>query len=183
MGPTGTPTDRLYRAVVDFAKVVLERQANIAIFFREEKHLAPAALAEITTLRKRFDRMLSQLLTEGVAAGEFEVGGEAAVAFEIPFEAEWVKTGAVGGVGGLEGEEYGDCVDRIFEASAEKAGEVEAGEDPSVAQAGVEDAGVAASAGDGVAAAGPDFNFVATLLGAGLGEGQRRCEEQKRDEE
>ncbi|HSU05878.1 MAG TPA: TetR/AcrR family transcriptional regulator, partial [Acetobacteraceae bacterium] len=43
----GRPADRLRRAVIDFAKVVLSRQANIAIFFREEKNLEPAALAEI----------------------------------------------------------------------------------------------------------------------------------------
>ena len=112
------------------------------------------------------------LVSEKHAAGEFEVGGEAAVALEVPLQAERVETRAVGGVGGLEGEEDWDGVDCIFEASAEKAGEVGAGEDPSVAQAGVEDAGVAASAGDGVAAAGPGFDFVATLLGAGLGEAQ-----------
>ena len=90
-GP-GTPTDRLYRAVVDFAKVVLERQANIAIFFREEKHLAPAALAEITSLRKRFDRTLSQLLTEGVAAGEFEVADVNLAALAIGGMISWAYT-------------------------------------------------------------------------------------------
>ncbi len=69
----GTPTERLYRAVVDFARVVLSRQANIAIYFREEKNLSPEALAEINTLRKKFDRVLSKLLDEGVAAGEFDI--------------------------------------------------------------------------------------------------------------
>jgi len=69
----GTPTERLYRAVVDFARVVLSRQANIAIYFREEKNLSPEALAEINTLRKKFDRVLSKLLDEGVEAGEFEI--------------------------------------------------------------------------------------------------------------
>ena len=71
-GP-GTPTQRLRRAIADFAQVILSRQANIAIFFREEKNLAPDALEEITRLRKRFDRKLSNLLAEGVAAGEFTV--------------------------------------------------------------------------------------------------------------
>src|ERR1700756_4005550 len=37
----GTPTERLRRAVVDFTRVVLSRQSNIAIYFREEKSLAP----------------------------------------------------------------------------------------------------------------------------------------------
>jgi AcrR family transcriptional regulator len=87
-GP-GTPTQRLYRAVIDFTKVVLQRQANIAIFFREEKHLEPAALAEITSLRKRFDRSLSQLLTEGVAAGEFEIADVNLAALAIGGMISW----------------------------------------------------------------------------------------------
>lgn len=69
----GTATERLHRAIVDFTEVILRRQANIAIFFREEKNLAPETLAEITALRKKFDRGLSQLLADGVAAGEFEI--------------------------------------------------------------------------------------------------------------
>jgi AcrR family transcriptional regulator len=88
----GTPTDRLYRAVIGFTKVVLQRQANIAIFFREEKHLAPAALAEITILRKRFDRALSQLLTEGVAAGEFAIADINLAALAIGGMISWAYT-------------------------------------------------------------------------------------------
>ena len=63
-GP-GSPTERLYRAIVDFTQVVLSRQANIAIYFREEKNLAPDALAQINTLRKKFDRVLSQAADRG----------------------------------------------------------------------------------------------------------------------
>ena len=67
----GSATERLERLIVDFTRVVLVRQPNIAVFFREEKNLEPAALAEINALRQRFDRVLSGLLQEGVAAGEF----------------------------------------------------------------------------------------------------------------
>jgi len=69
----GTATERLRRAIIDFTKVVLQRQPNIAIYFREEKSLAPDALAEIDALRKRFSRLLSELLADGVASGEFEI--------------------------------------------------------------------------------------------------------------
>ncbi len=96
------------------------------------------------------------------------------MAFEVPLEAERVEAYAIGGVRGLEHREDGDCVDRIFESSAKKAGQVRAGEDPSVAQAGVEGAGVASSAAYGVAAARPDLDFVAALLRTGLGNGQQR---------
>lgn len=70
---TGSPTARLHHAISGFTQVVLSRQANIAIYFREEKNLAPDALAEINALRKKFDRVLSNLLAEGVAAGEFDI--------------------------------------------------------------------------------------------------------------
>ncbi len=90
-GP-GSPTERLRQAMVDFAKVVLSRQANIAIFFREEKNLAPEALAEITALRKRFDHSLSALLAEGVAAGAFTVPDVSLAALALGGMVSWAYT-------------------------------------------------------------------------------------------
>ncbi len=89
---TGSPTERLRRAMVDFTKVVLSRQANIAIFFREEKHLEPEALAEITGLRRRFDRVLSALLAEGVTAGEFDIQDVSLAALAIGGMISWAYT-------------------------------------------------------------------------------------------
>ena len=88
----GSPTARLHRAIVGFTEVVLSRQANIAIYFREEKNLAPDALAEINALRKKFDRVLSNLLTEGVAAGEFDVGDVNLAALAIGGMISWAYT-------------------------------------------------------------------------------------------
>jgi AcrR family transcriptional regulator len=89
---SGSPTERLRRAMVDFTQVVLSRQANIAIYFREEKNLEPAALAEINGLRKKFDRVLSNLLSEGVAAGEFEVKDVNLAALAIGGMISWAYT-------------------------------------------------------------------------------------------
>jgi AcrR family transcriptional regulator len=89
---SGTPTQRLFRAMVDFTKVVLHRQANIAIYFREEKNLTKQALDEINTLRKQFDRALSQLLREGVAAGEFHVQDVNLTALAIGGMISWAYT-------------------------------------------------------------------------------------------
>ncbi len=88
----GTPTKRLRRGIIDFTKVVLSRQANIAIYFREEKSLEPAALAEIDALRKQFDRVLSKLLAEGVVAGEFEIGDVRLAALAIGGMISWAYT-------------------------------------------------------------------------------------------
>ena len=88
----GSPSERLYRAVVDFTHVVLSRQANIAIFFREEKNLAPEALAKINALRKKFDRVLSELLAEGVAKGEFRIADVNLAALAIGGMISWAYT-------------------------------------------------------------------------------------------
>ncbi len=90
-GP-GSPTDRLYRAIVDFTQVVLSRQANIAIYFREEKNLSPGALQEINALRKKFDRVLSKLLAEGLAADEFDIKDVSLAALAIGGMISWAYT-------------------------------------------------------------------------------------------
>ena len=88
----GSPTERLRRAMADFAKVVLQRQANIAIFFREEKNLSSEALDAIDILRKRFDRLLSGLLREGVAAGEFAIPDVNVAALALGGMISWAYT-------------------------------------------------------------------------------------------
>jgi AcrR family transcriptional regulator len=88
----GTPTERLSRGVVDFTKVVLQRQPNIAIYFREEKNLTPEALHEINGLRRQFDRVLSQLLQEGVDSGAFHVQDVNLAALAIGGMISWAYT-------------------------------------------------------------------------------------------
>ena len=88
----GTPTERLHRGIVDFTHVILSRQANIAIYFREEKNLSCQALGEMNALRKHFDRVLSQLLREGVAAGEFRVADVDLTSLAIGGMISWAYT-------------------------------------------------------------------------------------------
>ena len=71
---------------------MLQRQANIAVYFREEKHLSEAGLAEINTLRKRFDRVLSELLEEGARAGEFSIADIRLAALAIGGMVSWAYT-------------------------------------------------------------------------------------------
>jgi AcrR family transcriptional regulator len=89
---SGTPSERLFDGIIDFSKVVLRRQANIAVYFREEKHLSEAGLAEINTLRKRFDRVLSELLEEGARAGEFSIADIRLAALAIGGMVSWAYT-------------------------------------------------------------------------------------------
>ncbi|HEY1935287.1 MAG TPA: TetR/AcrR family transcriptional regulator [Acetobacteraceae bacterium] len=88
----GTPTERLHRAVVDFTRVVLSRQSNIAIYFREEKSLAPEALAEINALRRKFDHVLTRMLRDGIVAGEFELDDAGLASLAIGGMISWAYT-------------------------------------------------------------------------------------------
>lgn len=88
----GTPSERLYDGIVNFTKVVLQRQANIAVYFREEKHLSETGLEEINALRKHFDRVLSDLLQEGIDAGEFHIADIRVAALAIGGMVSWAYT-------------------------------------------------------------------------------------------
>jgi AcrR family transcriptional regulator len=88
----GGAEERLFNGIVNFAKVVLHRQGNIAVYFREEKHLSEDGLAAINALRKRFDRVLSDLLDEGVAAGAFRVADTRVAALAIGGMVSWAYT-------------------------------------------------------------------------------------------
>jgi len=88
----GSATDRLRSGIQAFTRVILQRQANIAVFFREEKHLSKFGLDEINTLRKRFDRLLSELLHEGAACGEFNVPDVSVAALAIGGMVSWAYT-------------------------------------------------------------------------------------------
>ncbi len=89
---SGSATSRLRRLVTDFTGVVMRRQANIAVYFREEMHLDPAARAEIDAKRKEFDRILSSLLREGVASGEFHIPDVNLTALAIGGMISWAYT-------------------------------------------------------------------------------------------
>jgi AcrR family transcriptional regulator len=88
----GSASERLFNGIVDFSKVVLQRQGNIAVYFREEKNLSEAGLADINALRKRFDRVLSELLEEGANAGEFSISDVRVAALAIGGMVSWAYT-------------------------------------------------------------------------------------------
>lgn len=89
------------------------------------------------------------------------------MAFEIPLETKRIEADAEGSIGGLKNQEDGDRIDGVFEAAAENAGKMRTGENPSVAETGVEGGDVAATAGNGVSAASPNLEFGAAFLRRG----------------
>lgn len=66
-----TSRERVSTLARDFVVAVLKNQKNIAIFTREEKNLQDRDYERISNLRREFDKKLTSLLDDGVAAGEF----------------------------------------------------------------------------------------------------------------
>ena len=70
---TGSPKQRLAAMVEEMCRVIIDNQANVTIFFREEKHVPVEAVERIDAWRSTFDDLLSGLLQAGNDAGEFKV--------------------------------------------------------------------------------------------------------------
>lgn len=70
---TGSPKQRLANMVEEMCRVIIDHQANVTVFFREEKHVPPESVRRIDTWRSSFDDKLSALLQAGNDAGEFKV--------------------------------------------------------------------------------------------------------------
>lgn len=69
----GRPRDRLDFLIREMCRAVVEHQGNVAIYFREEKHLPEAHRARIDRWREQIDHDLAALLRQGVAAREFDI--------------------------------------------------------------------------------------------------------------
>lgn len=84
-----SPTERLTLLGQRFVTAVLDNQMYIAIFTREEKGLASADLDRINAMRRTFDKQLTELIREGVKAGEFEVTDPHLAALSIGGMVSW----------------------------------------------------------------------------------------------
>lgn len=88
----GSAIERLYLGIVEFSKVIIQRQPNIAVYFREEKNLSAPGLDEINALRKQFDRVLSEVLQEGIDIGVFRIADVRVAALAIGGMVSWAYT-------------------------------------------------------------------------------------------
>lgn len=70
----GDPVSRLEQAIVEFCQVVIDHQANIAVYFREQQYVPPASAERISQMQGEFDQKLAAILNEGVECGAFHVG-------------------------------------------------------------------------------------------------------------
>ncbi len=69
----GSVRSRLEHLVRELTLRIIEGRIYLAVYFREEKHLPPAAFRNLSENRRRFDRALSKLLQDGIESGQFHV--------------------------------------------------------------------------------------------------------------
>lgn len=69
----GTPMEKFDRFVRAFTRVALKNHEFVAIYFREEFNLPRDAIERIHLMRKSIDRKMRDVLTEGVASGDFDI--------------------------------------------------------------------------------------------------------------
>ena len=86
----GSPTTRLRHFAELFTDVVIENQAGVAVFFREEAFIPPEHVQETNRLKSEFDAQLSELLEEGMAAKEFVIRDVRLAALAIGGMISWV---------------------------------------------------------------------------------------------
>ncbi len=88
----GDPADRVAQAVREFCQVVIDHQANIAVYFREQQYVPEASATKIDDMRAEFDRKLSALLREGVEKGVFHVPDTNIATLAIGGMVSWMFT-------------------------------------------------------------------------------------------
>lgn len=69
----GTPSEILESFARRYTEWVIDNQRLVGVFWSEERTLSPEVRAEMAAEQKKFDDLLSQIIKDGVAAGEFKV--------------------------------------------------------------------------------------------------------------
>lgn len=85
----GLASQRLVEVVRRLTAVCINHQKAVAIYFREQASLNSEQLELVHNLRKRFDRILSSLLEEGVEQSEFEIADPKTAALAISGMVSW----------------------------------------------------------------------------------------------
>src|SRR5579872_66252 len=98
-------------------------------------------------------------------AAKLGVRRKRSVRGEGPIQVDGIESRAIGSIGGLKNKKHWNRIHGVFEAPFQEAGAVRVGDDPSITQANIPCARIAAPAWDGMASAGPNGDVVAPGLG------------------
>src|SRR5690348_5007555 len=95
---------------------------------------------------------------------QFEIWRELSVPDKIPLEIQWVHAHPVSSSGGLEEKICRNRINRVFESAPQESRQMRAGQYPTIAQACVPDAGVAAPTRHRMPCGCPHLKFCRTLF-------------------
>ena len=88
----GTAREKLRAFAVAYTHIVIEEQAIVAIFFREEQNLPPDQIDDINALKREFDAKLTRLLQDGVDKGELHIGDVRVATLALTGMMNWIYT-------------------------------------------------------------------------------------------
>jgi AcrR family transcriptional regulator len=88
----GTARARLRTFAVAYTHIVIEEQAIVAIFFREEQNLPPDQIDAINALKREFDAKLRRLLQDGIDKGELRIADVSVATLALTGMMNWVYT-------------------------------------------------------------------------------------------
>lgn len=86
----GPAMARLKAAVEGVARVVIEKRMYVVVYMREDKNLPPEDSQKILEQRRVFDHRITDLLDEGIAAGEFSMPDKLVTATTIGGIVSWL---------------------------------------------------------------------------------------------
>ncbi len=86
----GSPTERVTYVVRELTRRVIEGRMNLAVLFREVKHLPPEGLEELARNFHSFNRSFESLLREGIASGEFRIDSPVVATHAISGMTTWI---------------------------------------------------------------------------------------------
>jgi len=66
-----SPTEKLARALENHAETMMNNLDLVAVYLNEYRNLPPPRLREALAVRKHYEQVLMQILSDGIAAGEF----------------------------------------------------------------------------------------------------------------
>lgn len=86
----GTPRERVVYVVRELSRRVIEGRMNLAVLFRETKHLPPEGVRELARNFHLFNHSFESLLREGIASGEFRIESPAVATHAISGMTTWM---------------------------------------------------------------------------------------------
>lgn len=88
----GSPVDMMSSFARHFARLTIQQQAVVAVFFQEVSNIPTDHLNAINRLKKQFDDQLADLIREGNAQGVFRADDPRLAALAITGMISWVYT-------------------------------------------------------------------------------------------